>query len=81
MKLTQQELQAIKGVQQRHLAVKEELSAIGQTKLNLKLRQVKLETFYSQTLDLEKQIAADIQEKYGKGNVDIESGEFTPIAD
>ena len=43
------------------------------------MRQYKLETFYSQTIEMEQKTAADIQAKYGKGNIDIESGEFTPI--
>jgi len=81
MKLTQEELQAIKEVQQRHAAIKEELSSIGQIKLNLKMRQYKLETFYSQTIENETKIAQEMQEKYGKGNIDIETGEFTPIAE
>ena len=79
MKLTQEELQTIKGVQQRHAAIKEELISIGQIKLNLKMRQYKLETFYSQTIEMEQKTAADMQDKYGKGNIDIETGEFTPF--
>lgn len=81
MKLTQEEIQAIKEVQQRHAAIKEELSSIGQIKLNLKMRQYKLETFYSQTVEKEQKIGVEMQEKYGKGNIDIETGEFTPIAE
>ena len=81
MKLTQEELQAIKEVQQRHAAIKEELSSIGQIKLNLKMREYKLETFYSQTIESETKIAQEMQGKYGKGNIDIETGEFTPIAE
>lgn len=80
MKLTQEEIQSIKEVQQRHAAIKEELSSIGQSKLNLKMRQYKLETFYAQTLEKEQKIGVEMQEKYGKGNIDIETGEFTPIA-
>lgn len=79
MKLTEEELQLIKDVQQRQQAVKEELSSIGLVKLNLKMRQYKLETFYSKTVEMESKIAADMQDKYGKGNIDIETGEFTPF--
>lgn len=79
MKLTPEELQSIKTVQQRQLAVKEELSAIGLAKLNIKSRQSQLEAFYKTTQDMEKQLGADFQAKYGKGNIDIETGEFTPI--
>lgn len=79
MKLTPEELQSIKTVQQRQLAVKEELSAIGLAKLNIKTRQSQLEAFYKTTQDMEKQLGVDFQVKYGKGNIDIETGEFTPI--
>ena len=79
MKLTPEELQAIKTVQQRQLAIKEELSAIGLAKINIKTRQSQLEAFYKTTQDMEKQLGTDFQAKYGKGNIDIETGEFTPI--
>ncbi len=79
MKLTQEELKSIKSLQKRQLATKEELGEIGLIQLNLQTRQNQVEAFYTQTLDLEKQIAADIQEKYGKGSIDIETGEFTPV--
>ena len=79
MKLTPEELQSIKTVQQRQLAVKEELSAIGLAKLNIKTRQSQLEAFYKTTQDMEKELGVNFQAKYGKGNIDIETGEFTPI--
>ena len=43
------------------------------------MRQNKLETFYSKKVEMESKIAADMQDKYGKGNIDIETGEFTPF--
>ena len=78
MKLKKEELEAVKELQQRKLSVKNELASIGETKLNIKMREDKLETFYSQTVDMEKEVMGDIREKYGDGNIDLETGEFTP---
>ena len=79
MILTPEELQSIKTVQQRQLAVKEELSAIGLAKLNIKTRQSQLEAFHKTTQDMEKELGVNFQAKYGKGSIDIETGEFTPV--
>lgn len=79
MQLTQEELQGIYDLKQRQAALKEELAALGQAKLNIKLREVQVEKYFSVNLDLERAIAKEIEEKYGKGNIDLETGTFTPI--
>ena len=78
IKLTEEELQGINDLQQRGLILKEELAALGQAKLNIKLRQVQVEKYFSVNIDLEKAIAKELEEKYGKGNVNLETGTFTP---
>lgn len=79
MQLTKEELQGIYDLQQRQALLKEELAALGQAKLNIKLRQVQVEKYFSVNIDLEKAITKEIEEKYGKGNIDLETGEFTPF--
>lgn len=78
IKLSEEELNLIKEVQERSIMLKEELGTIGQVKLNMKLRQVQAEKFFSATLDLEKKIAKDLEEKYGPGNINTQTGEFIP---
>lgn len=80
IKLTEEELQGINDLQQRGLILKEELAALGQAKLNIKLRQIQVEKYFSVNIDLEKTIAKELEEKYGKGNVNLETGTFTPFS-
>ena len=79
MQLTKEELQGIYDLQQRQALLKEELAALGQAKLNIKLREAQVEKYFTVNIDLEKAITKEIEEKYGKGNIDLETGEFTPF--
>ena len=79
IKLTEQELKAIEDIKLRKKAIKEEIADIGLSKINLKIRKEKLEEFYTKTLSNETQIAKGLEEKYGKGSVNVQSGTFTPI--
>ena len=81
IKLTDEEIKTLRDLQTRTVAIKQEMSDLGMIKLNLKMRQYQAETFYSKTLDLEKQLGRDLEEKYGRGNVDLETGTFTPLQD
>ena len=80
IKLTEQEVKAIESIKDRKQAIKKEIADIGIHKMNLKIRQDKLDDFYSKTLESETQIAKGLEEKYGKGSIDIESGIFTPLS-
>ena len=79
IKLTEQELKAIEDIKLRKKAIKEEIADIGLSKIKLKIRKEKLEEFYTKTLTNETQIAKGLEEKYGKGSVNVQSGTFTPI--
>lgn len=81
IKLTDEEIKTLRDLQTRTLAIKQEMSDIGMIKLNIKMRQYQAEVFYSKTLDLEKQLGKVLEEKYGRGNVDLETGTFTPVQD
>ena len=81
IKLTDEEIKTLRDLQTRTLAIKQEMSDIGMIKLNIKMRQYQAEVFYSKTLDLEKQLGKVLEEKYGRGNVDLETGTFTSVQD
>ena len=40
---------------------------------------VQLEAAYQQVQDTEATLAKTLEEKYGKGNLNVDTGEFTPI--
>lgn len=78
-KLTEEEINQLTTVQNRREATKKELSDIGFLRLKLKRKEDRIEDFNNDTIEMEKQIAKNLEEKYGRGSVDIESGTFTPF--
>lgn len=79
IKLTEEELNQLNTVQARREAAKNELSDIGFLRLKIKRKEEKVETFYNETIEMERKIAKGLETKYGKGSIDIESGTFTPF--
>lgn len=78
-KLTQEELQQITDIQNKYQAVSQELANIEFQKIALKARRQVAEDFLTQLQQEEKQVADSIQEKYGKGTLDVNTGEFIPM--
>lgn len=78
-KLTQEELQQVTDIQNKYQAVSQELGNIELQRIALKARKQAAEDFLLQLQQEEKQVAESIQEKYGKGTLNINTGDFTPI--
>ena len=78
IKLTEAELNLIKELSSKKQTIQQEAAAIGVAQLNLDYRQDKLEELFTQSVELEKQIADNLSDKYGNGSIDIEKGEFIP---
>ena len=79
VKLTEEEINNLTIVQNRRKAVSKELSDIGFLRLKLKRKEDKVEEFNNTTIKMEAEIAKNLEDKYGRGSVDIESGTFTPF--
>jgi hypothetical protein len=86
-KFTQEELGQIKQIQSNYQTVGLDLVQIKLAILNTKNRLDTLEmeekALTERILDLnseEKQLARALEEKYGKGEIDLESGVFTPVS-
>ena len=77
-KLTQEELQQIEGIQKRMQAVKAELGQLGLAEIDLKNRRTNVENYLSETQEIEGQLVKDLEDKYGKGSIDLQNGEFIP---
>ena len=45
---------------------------------NIHNDKLRLETRYSDLVDEERKVVSDLQEKYGPGNLDPDTGVFTP---
>ena len=80
-KLTQEELQQIETVKQKSQAVVQELGQIELLKLNLKSRRENALAFLEELKQEEKALAEALEAAYGKGTIDLEKGEFMPLAE
>jgi oligoribonuclease NrnB/cAMP/cGMP phosphodiesterase (DHH superfamily) len=86
LKLTQEEIDAIKQLQSQYNKNIFELGSV-EAQLQLLTAQIKsLETEKNNILsdlnkvgDKEKELVDSLQEKYGAGNIDLETGEITPL--
>jgi chromosome segregation ATPase len=85
-KLTQEEINSIKGLQSEYNKIVFELGSVESQLVFIKKQTELLETEKAKiVVDMdtiskkEKTLIDDLQEKYGAGNIDIETGEITPF--
>jgi cytochrome c-type biogenesis protein CcmH/NrfF len=85
-KLTPEELQQIKDMQAQYNKFVFELGSIEAQLQNIIATQVMIETEKGNVLEdikklgeREKEIINTLQAKYGAGNIDVETGEITPL--
>lgn len=78
-KLQQEEIDSIKMIQTQKIRLNEELAAISLAEFELNTRKKAAESFYTSLREAEKNIASEIQTKYGlqKVNLNLETGEIT----
>jgi len=84
---TEDELKSLEAIRNDYINLQNEF---GRTKVRklLALKQVdeidqyevQLESAYLQVQETEQKLAQTLEEKYGKGNLNVETGEFTPIS-
>jgi len=78
-KLSQEELQQIEDIQKRMQAVQTELGQLGLAELDLKNRRTNVENYLADTQGMEANLVKELEEKYGKGSIDLQNGEFIPL--
>ena len=77
-KLTSEELQQLKGFSEKRNQITFNL---GQTDIQRALLEGQRNSILENLTNLqeeENKVGKELQEKYGNGNIDIETGEFTP---
>jgi len=79
IKLRAEEVKMLEVIRLRRKAVSDELSDIGHLRLKIKRKEEKVEEFDDDTRQMEKDLAKDLEVKYGRGSIDTETGTFTPI--
>lgn len=77
-KLSKQELQKIENIQNRMKAIQKELGLIGISEIDLQTRKTSAHEFLSETRDAEVSLVKELEEKYGKGSIDLQEGIFIP---
>jgi len=74
--LTQDELQEIKSIQTENTSLVSQFGELEIVTQNLSLRKEELVKKFKELKDREIKIGQTLQEKYGDGNIDLETGEF-----
>lgn len=70
-KLTQEELQQIQNIQERLQLAQQELG-------KLELQKVDILNYVTQTRQFESDLVKVLEDKYGKGSIDLDKEEFIP---
>ena len=77
-KLTQEEVAQIKNIQDRMQAVQTELGQLELAKMDLANRRKNVENYLQETRDSEAELVKELEEKYGKGTINLDTEEFVP---
>tara|TARA_Y100000361_G_C11009944_1_gene263814 strand:+ start:271 stop:552 length:282 start_codon:yes stop_codon:yes gene_type:complete len=83
--LTQEEITQVKNIRKNYVAIQNAFGQLHLTKMNLEKQlsdidtnYENLTTEYEKTQTAERDLVKSIQDKYGTGTLNIESGTFTP---
>lgn len=79
IKFTEEELATIRTLNEKNRAVITELGEIELAKLQLDKRRKFAEEYLANLKSEQETNGKALTEKYGNGNIDLETGEFTPI--
>ena len=77
-KLTDQELQTIKEIQQGNQTLVQELGSIELSKRQISEREENVWKFRKQLIEKEQEFTKSLIENYGDGSVNLEDGTFIP---
>ena len=78
IKFTEDELKSISEIQSTYNQVTMAMGQLSISRLSLDDREKNLISTLSDTRTKEQELAKELNDKYGRGTLDIESGEFTP---
>lgn len=79
MKLEQEEIAQLKAIQENTKKIINEFGQISISEETLKKRKASALEYFEQLKVAEQDLAKKLEDKYGKGSVDIDSGEFIPL--
>ena len=78
IKFTEEEVQSLQNLQRTYQQITLAFGQLAVSKLALEERDINLKDMLADTKNQENELAKSLTEKYGKGSLNIETGEFTP---
>ena len=79
IKFTEDELKSLQGLQGTYQQITLALGQLNVSKYAMEEREDSLKKALLDTKTKENDLAKELTEKYGKGTLNIETGEFTPL--
>ena len=76
VKLTEDELQKISDIQTRTQTIQVELGKLELAKMDIESRRKTVERFIDESRNVEAELARELQEKYGKGTINLDEKVF-----
>lgn len=76
-RLTEEELLKLKVIKEHYQTVKEEFGEISLLELNLNSRKLKAQEYFEELKNSEANLTKSLLEKYGAGNINIQTGEIS----
>jgi len=77
--LSQEEIDNIKEVRENYQILIENVGEVEIAIMNLNIKKKNYAKELEKIQQKEKEIAEELEKKYGKGNISLETGKFTPI--
>jgi len=78
-KITEEQISKITSIQQNYQALSLELGSIELLKINTEKRRQLAEDYLNNLQQQEREIAEELEKEFGKGSINLELGEFTPL--
>ena len=79
IKLTEEEITTLEAIKRNNKLIIEEFGKIEIVQLDLDTRRERAETFLANLRKSEVEISKTLEEKYGKGTVNLDTGEFNSL--
>ena len=81
IKFTEEELKSLQNLQGTYQQITLAMGQISLSKIQLENREQSVLNTLSEVREKENELAKELTEKYGKGSLNIETGEFTPVVE
>ena len=81
IKFTEGELKSLQDLQGTYQQITLAMGQISLSKIQLENREQSVLNTLGEVREKENELAKELTEKYGKGSLNIETGEFTPVVE